>query len=95
MLVVLAKEQRQVRILLYFSGVFSEMCNLPAFQLEFQETKLNMPGLSAHPHLSLWKQTGGLVVDGVVFARAHAEAKIKGEPVVLVPSASAAAAGEA
>ena len=48
------------------------------------------PGIAAHPHADQWKQTGGLVVDGVVFTRAHVEAKIKGEAVVL-PSAGTGA----
>ena len=30
------------------------------------------PGLGAHPHLVLWQQLGGLVIDGLAFARAWA-----------------------
>ena len=45
-------------------------------------------GISAHPHLDQWKQAVGLVVDGLIFTRAHVEAKLKGEPVVLASTAT-------
>lgn len=45
-------------------------------------------GISAHPHLGQWKQAGGLVVDGMLFTRAHVEAKIKSEPVAPSPTAT-------
>lgn len=37
------------------------------------------PGISAHPHLSQWKELNGLVVDGFIFAHAHVVTKIKGQ----------------
>jgi hypothetical protein len=43
-------------------------------------------GISAHPHLGQWKQAVGLVVDGVIFTRAHVEAKIRGEAAALAPT---------
>ena len=59
------------------------------------QTQGAAPGLSAHPHLALWRQGAGLVVDGAIFARASAQARLQGQPPPATGGTKPAAAGSA
>ena len=59
------------------------------------QTQGAAPGLAAHPHLALWRQAAGLVVDGAIFARASAQARLQGQPPPATGGGKPAAGGGA